>query len=426
MNMMKIALLGTAALAAVSVSARADNLSDLKAQIEALNARVAAVETAPAVPAGFSLMTVGKADAIVVPGLEADKGYGKTATQIGIMPTADVDAPASTVIQWSGFVRAALTYTDGFPHASQGIARGDDVQAFDVLSRAEIKVVGKTDTAVGEVGASVKLRAEFGSFGGFNRTGTTGAGFNGGGTSGGGAKPNFTLPGGWGWWKMTPELTLGGGVDGSLAGIGYGYDGACNCYYTDNANAGYGHAGDPAQMRLSYASGPISVAIALEDYLNDNTIGASGSSLGVAGEIKYSGDTVSGEVSAGYWAAPVSGPEDAYQVAAGLGFALGDMAKISVAAGIGSGHLLGDDYWKASILGSVNLSEVAHAEIGFNHFDSEIVGGDQNAVLAGVYYDPVSQLTIGLEGEWIDDEGELSPGVNNSSISADLVTVFRF
>jgi protein-disulfide isomerase len=51
MNALKIALLGTAALAAVSVSARADDLSNLKAQIEALNAQVAATADAPAASA---------------------------------------------------------------------------------------------------------------------------------------------------------------------------------------------------------------------------------------------------------------------------------------------------------------------------------------------------------------------------------------
>ncbi len=68
----------------------------------------------------------------------------------------------------------------------------------------------------------------------------------------------------WGWWAMTPELTLGGGYTGSLGNIGYGYDGACNCYYTDNADVGF-DPGDTSQMRLSYASGPISAAVALED-----------------------------------------------------------------------------------------------------------------------------------------------------------------
>jgi len=42
MRVMKLALLGTAVLAAVSVSTRADELSGLKAQIEPLQSDVAA------------------------------------------------------------------------------------------------------------------------------------------------------------------------------------------------------------------------------------------------------------------------------------------------------------------------------------------------------------------------------------------------
>jgi hypothetical protein len=409
MNMMKIALLGTAALAAVSVSARADNLSDLKAQIEALNARVAAVETAPAVPAGFALMTVGTADALVIPGLDVDKNYGTTAHQIGIMPTADVDAPASTVVQWSGFVRAALVYSGNeAPDTTSVTSSGTFYNGFDradVKARGEIKVVGKTDTAVGEVGAQMKLRADWGATGGINR-----------------GNVNVVSPNAWGYWRMTNELTLGGGMDGSLSGIGFGYDGACNCYYTDNAKAGFGkpdgvYGGDPAQMRLSYASGPMSAAIAIEDGINTSV-----NTFGVAAEIKYSGDTVSGEISGGYWGDPsVVGLEEAWIVGAGVGFALGDMAKISAAAGLGSDHGLTDDFWKANILASVNLSEAAHAEVAFNHFESDVVGADQNAYLAGVYYDPVSQLTIGLEGEYLANEGAL-----NDTTTLDLVTVFRF
>jgi hypothetical protein len=405
MNMMKIALLGTAALAVVSVSARADDLSDLKAQIEALNARVASVEAAPAVPAGFSLMTVGTADAIVVPGLVSNKGYGSTAMQIGIMPTADVAAPASTVVQWSGFVRAAVVYNTDETDKFVGAARvADEQNAVDIKARGEIKVVGKTDTAVGEVGVQMKLRAGWEATGGINRGNVT-----------------VVSPNAWGYWKMTPELTLGGGMDGSLSGIGYGYDGACNCYYTDNAAAGFGkpdavYGGDPAQIRLSYASGPLSAAVAVEDGINLN----SESTLGVAGEVKYAGDTVSGEVSGGYWAGPGTF-EAAYIVGVGVGFSLGDMAKISMAAGLGSDHNANDDFWKANILGSVNLSSAAHAEVGFNHLSREGSNNDQNAVLAGVYYDPVSQLTIGLEGEYIMNEGS-----DNDKSTIDLVTVFRF
>ena len=112
MKVMKLALLGTAALAGCVGSARADDLSALKAQIEALQADVAALQAAPSVPAGYSLMTVSEGDRIVVPGLEVrdSNAQSKTVTTIGVLPTADV--PASTVIQWSGSVRAALVYDD--------------------------------------------------------------------------------------------------------------------------------------------------------------------------------------------------------------------------------------------------------------------------------------------------------------------------
>ena len=47
MKSIKMALLAGAAIAVTAAAAHADELSDLKAQIEALNARVAAMETAP-------------------------------------------------------------------------------------------------------------------------------------------------------------------------------------------------------------------------------------------------------------------------------------------------------------------------------------------------------------------------------------------
>ena len=51
----------------------------------------------------------------------------------------------------------------------------------------------------------------------------------------------------WGWWAMTPELTLGGGKAGSLGNIGYGVDGACTCNVTDNADIFL----DPGSISLS-------------------------------------------------------------------------------------------------------------------------------------------------------------------------------
>ena len=54
-----------------------------------------------------------------------------------------------------------------------------------------------------------------------------------------------------------------------------------------------------------------------------------------------------------------------------------------------------------------------------------------NARIDGIYYDPVSQLTIGLEGEWTRQTRNFVPtiveGKNKSNlVTLDLVTVFRF
>jgi hypothetical protein len=406
MKVMKLALLGTAALAAASLSARADDLSDLKAQIEALNNRIATLESAPAVPAGYQLLSVGKAPAMVVPGLEeTDKSYGATATNIGILPTADV--PASTNIQWSGFVRAALYYDNIDREIGLGAPIDDDIE---ILTRAELKVNATTDTAIGEVGVMVKLRAD------------------GEGDSGG----TFFSPEYWGYWKLTPELTFGAGYTGTLSNIGYGYDGACTCYYTDSAPVGL-NPGDRTQMRLTYASGPLSMAIALED-----ADLSSKDSLGVAGEVKYSGDTFSAEVSAGWRNDTDAGHNDPWQVGVGVGANLGDMFRVSVAAGMGEANntvaALDEDYWKASILLGANLSDSVSAEIaaGYAEYDDGAFNTfgssgdvDVSAVLAGIYWNPVSQLTIGVEAEYQEWDSNVA---NNDAdrTTLDLVTVFRF
>ena len=415
MNMIKFALLGTAAIAAVSVSAQASTASDiaaLKAQVEALSAQVAANEAQTSVPAGFQLMTVSSQPSIDVPGIGSQ---GRNVTTIAILPTAD--APASTVIQWSGFARAALVYADGADTASvaantalsiASVAASDNVY-LDVKARGQINVVGKTDTAVGEVGAQMSVRGNWEGSGAFN-----------------GGNATALISNAWGWWKMTPDLTLAGGFNGSLSAIGYGYDGACSCYYTDNADAGTALNGDVAQMRLTYASGPMSVAVAVED--GHNVAAATSTNvLGFAAKVSYTGDMFNGALSGGFEPSyPLvgvngGGPESKFVVNAGVGFGLGDVGKISANALYGSGHAVNDDQWKASILGSLNVSDQAHLELAYEHVSYVTPATGQDSVLAGMYYEPVSQLTIGLEGEWIKNSAAAQ-----SSFSADLVTVFRF
>jgi hypothetical protein len=303
----------------------------------------------------------------------------------------------------------------------------------------------------------------------------------------------------WGYWAMTPELTFGGGYAGSLGNIGYGYDGACTCYYTDNADLSF-DPGDTTQLRLSYASGPFSMAVALEDSGRNNGFGndnnyENGNNLGVAGEIKYSGDAFSGEISGVYRTVnnddytttvdltPLAtggsvtfNPDidSLWQIGAGVGFNLGSIASLSLAAAMGSGpfeevnnqgdiiasYPVQNDWWGITGLASANLSDTVHTELGlgYKHREGDSYTGaadldgnqwkysgfdyDTWGVLGGVYYTPVDQLTIGLEGEWYTSETSLSRkgvagdveadglkddlDVTTDNWSVDLVSVWRF
>ena len=498
MKTLKMALMAGAAVAVSAAVAHADELSDMKAQIEALNARVASMETAPSVPTGYQLLAISKGEAQQVPGMmgsDRDRVTSDRATIISVMPTAD--APAGTTISWSGYVRAAViyggasgdatlkrsytddrTFDDGTTSREKKLsAQSDD--DWDVKARGQLRVVATTDTAVGEVGVELKIRADF----------------NGNGNG------DAYMQTAWGYWAMTPELTFGGGYAGSLGNIGYGYDGACTCYYTDNANVDF-NPGDTTQLRLSYESGPFSMAVALEDSglnagggLSESNDSYNGAQLGVAGEIKYSGDAFSGEISGVYRSVNSddysfggkgvnvesdtpftydAGIDSLWQVGAGVGFSLGDIASLSLAAAMGSGpfeevsssgdivssYPVQNDWWGVSALASANLSDTFHAEAGVGYKNRE---GDSHdgvnwedtgpvwkysgfeydtwAVLGGIYYDPVDQLTIGLEGEWYTTDASISrKGVDGEATdgqtdkfdystnnwTVDLVSVWRF
>ncbi len=404
MKMIKMALLGGAALAVTSAAAQADELDALKAQIESLNARVATMEAAPAVPAGYSLVTMSEGAATVAPGAgqKDDKGYLPTANVISILPTAD--APASATIEWSGYVYAIVQYYD---NEAQG--NNSDI---DVWTRGQLKVIGKTDTAVGEVGVEMRLRA-----------GTTDVL---------GVNPAVTSPKYWGWWAMTPELSLAGGYAGSLGNVGYGYDGACTCWGIDNADVAF-NPGDAHQLALLYASGPFSAGIALEDATNQtHRFGGATDSLGFAGNIKYSGDSFNGGLFGVWRDGGVA--EDAYQVGAGLGLTF-DPVSLSLAGAMGQINN-GQDFWGVSALASVSLSDEFHGELaaGYKNYDTRSTAagaatqGDKMAVMGGLYYTPVDQLTLGIEGEYVDHQDANVAGAPDGADEwfADFVAVWSF
>jgi len=398
MKMMKLALLGGAALAVSAIGAQADDLDALKAEIEALNARVAQLEATPSVPAGYQLVTITKGDAMVVPGLDnRDPGYSKRATVISVMPTAD--APSSTSIEWTGYARAILGMWDDDDN--------DDNDDTYINVRGQLRVTGTTDTAVGEVGARIQLRAESGTALDLPDEYNTGFAHD--------TRAYWKANEVWGWWAIMPEVTLGGGYTGSLSDTGHHMDAVCNCYGTDNGGIYFG-SGDSEQMRLTWASGPITIAGAIQD-----DTGPNGDDLAFAARANYSGDMFSA-AAGGFYDGNGGGTADEYEFSGGATVGLGDMASLTAGAGWGQ-ERNADDYWIASALVSVNLSDAVHAEVGYGiqEYDSGSVSLDESNLIAGVYYDPVSQLTLGLEGELIDWQGNTEDAVN-----VDFVTVFRF
>ena len=426
MKVMKLALLGTAALAAVSVSARADNLSDLKSQIEALQADVAALQAAPSVPAGYSLLTMSEAPAIVVPGLEVRDSNAKSATvnTIGVLPTADV--PASTVIQWSGSVRAAIAYTD----VDYSYASYTDYNELHLKARGRLDVTGTTDTAVGEVGAAISFYGDFDN----NMTGGTGFTTN---------STSVYMDYAWGWWKMTPELTFAGGYNGSLATIGYGMR-KINDAYISRGTVGV-DGGDFTQLRVSYNSGPVGVALALEHTdEGDNLASYAGGPFGVAAEVTYSGDMFNAEI-AGFLRdadsnyAAAGGKVTQSQIGLGLGAKLSDMFDISAAGSFGNNVWYTDgngeqwigDGWEVSAAIVATLSDSVSAEIGagWSSYDYDFAAGDTTdrvAVAGGVYWSPVSQLKMGAQASWVSVDETLATEQESDTLKAAFVTWWNF
>ena len=355
MKVINLALLGTAALVAASIGARAENLDALKTQMDTLT----------------------------------------------LNAVADAPAAATTTIVWTGYVRGGVsTFYDK--------SKAAGLQYFtDIRTKAGFKVVGTTDTAIGEIGVRIATQATFDE-----GTGVTNAG-NG----------AITTDGYFGYWKLTPNVQLGAGVDGSLGKTGQGFDAKCSTAYVScfggiSNNPG----GDPAQIRLSYADGPLSFAIAVEDSNNATIlVPNNASAVGVAARASYSADMFTGDLGGGYWGNAI-GPESAWVVSGGIGANFG-IASLSVGAGIGSGFAVGDDYTAVSALMNLKLGDTAHVELGAGHKWNTSPGAgaaDFTTLGAGLYYDPVKQLTIGAEAAYI------TGGPTDGSYGVGLFTVFRF
>jgi len=440
MKMMKWALLGGAAFAVMSTSAQADELSALKAQLEALQSRVTQLEAQPAtsMPSGYSLLSIRDGGGVYSTPAEPmrnriDPNSGIT---ISVLPTADV-APAAE-ISVSGEIRTLLLFSDNgfidnhdlFFHRFidedgeiEDVFLGstsDDSSHLDVQARGRLVVQGKVDTAVGEVGARIRLQ--------------------GGNPFDSGTNNNTLMNQAYGWWKFAPNWQLIAGYWDTTAAIQSGVD----WDFTVGATGGPSDK-NVEQMRLVYGTdGPFSLAIAVEDtdsvvtgttkfVTSDGDRFATGFFSGtsdrgqfpaIAGYIMYNNDNLMFQL-AGVWQDDQFGDQDDWGIGAGARVGLGDMFTITAAAIWADGYNgwsndLGmgedDDFWAASVGLIFNIAEATRAELGVGfediNGDNFRDGFDQDVwtVTGGLYWDPVSQVTVGLQANYQDfgkDNGDL-------------------
>ena len=168
------ALLGGAALSVHGLSgARADELADLKAQLEALQSRVNTIEQQPA--AGIEPSAWRKlrhVRAWLADGLRRSGSGARTAVNqnddagftIAITPSADMPAPVAEIVVY-GYVKGDVIYDlDGnankFSFSMPGQDRfdeNDDEFVFLHANQSRFGIKSKVDTAVGQIRSRIEM-----------------------------------------------------------------------------------------------------------------------------------------------------------------------------------------------------------------------------------------------------------------------------
>ena len=300
------ALLGGVAMTVLAAGAQAGELEALKAQLEALQARVATIETqGAALPEGVSLVTFERGQQA---GLLKSELFDETALErtpdsrgmtISVTPTADLPAPVAS-IELSGYIRGMAVLSD------TNTTNAD----FDMYARGQIDVAATVDTAMGRVTGGIQVRGDMGGGDGI-------VGY-------GGYTPNLRIRTAWATWQMTDALSMTFGQTGQIATL-------------SNVSSTLGAVSlDPVgpnnsrrpQLRFTYASGPFNFRFGIEDPSTDaqaRSMPDFAASLGV--DMGVVGFRVGGEVGrVSRWFRRTTG----YLVNAGLDFDLGNMATFNV------------------------------------------------------------------------------------------------
>lgn len=410
MNVGKQTLLSGAALAVMTVGAAADDLSNLKAELASLQARVSEIENQPraASAPGYSLLSIRDGQGSfegLMPMRAADRVRDDQGFTLSVLPAADA-APAAEV-SVSGEIRSALLYTD--------FEDGDNL---DVMARGRIVITGKSDTAVGEVGGYLRLQA-----------------------SGGGNLTDYAEDVGinyaYGWWKFAPnwELMAGNNDSTSALQVGWDWNGASGPTSSFGMSNPYSE-----QMRLTYSDGTLSAAISLED--PDDVTDTAGTTVdksdlpSLQGYLMYAKEPFTGQVVA-YYQSDDHGADD-WAFGGGATLALGDSVQVTAGAVVGEGTssfynnlsplTADDDFWAGSVGLLAQLTEQTRIELGAGIEDYD-VAGQALGFGGGLYWDPVGQLTLGAGAAYVDYTDAITSDHvigNDNSLEIFFATWLRF
>ncbi len=419
--------------------AQADELANLKVQLEALQSQVSALNTGPArtVPAlrkGESRMTLrrgsgldGALDHLTAANdkMPADRGY-----TVAISPSADLPAPV-TEISVSGYVKADVIYDLDRPLGDTigGIFNalpGPNNDSFRIHARqSRFRIKSKSETAIGQI-----------------RTLIEGDFFD-------GPRTSFRLRHAWGEWAMTPNWTFGAGQTWStfmpLIDLPDTAD------FFGPAGAAFSRQG---QVRLSYNNGPVSMRFAVENPNTTGTFVVGGPvpatlGIGVVGQEKvpdftaqFRYTTESGQILqlngvVGYAKAsavsdPLIGanPSGSFTIWGVIGtaqFKLGDIAKITLSGGLGdgaaryidgadtaanynltTGRFNGRRYYNIDPSVSIGLTDTVSANLAYGFVDfkrSDTAIGQTDfaqTVHGNIVWRPVKQMKMAWEVIWAE------------------------
>ncbi len=379
-NTLKTLLIASATMMTFASSARADEFAALKSLFENFTTRDAVNQVALEAPQGFRVFPV--ADAPAEGGAES------------------VDEPF-TEVKISGYLKGGYIFSqikDGLP------VPGDSSSDFD--AEAGVNVRGSVQSSLGEVGVSINSRWEV------NESGTNLA------------TPSLRDDGIVAFWQFadTMKFEMGRGNagrldNGILKNTRRIWTVADRRVRAENAGNGfYDRDAYNAFAGVAYADGPIAVTLRAHDATRGVTgpLGSDDDAHGASGKIVYTSDLINLEAAGGYW-----GQDDAKNLAiadqkgvkwlAGAGTELNFISGLPISISGQMGRLHNDTKTlNASASVGFTLTDDITAGVGagwkkISGSPSVADNRTERAIVGGVYYAPMAQLIIGLEGDWLDD-----------------------